>query len=74
MEEACTTQERIFLLRDNVQMDTTTDEEDSTSAETELATLPGPTQPDQLFKQISTDDLLVTQQSQLFCRNIRQNI
>lgn len=81
MDEACTPQEEIFLLGDNFQMYTTTFEEDPTSlylddssADTAFATLPGPTQSYPSFKQISAQDLLVAEQSALFCHKIRQNI
>lgn len=81
MEEDCTNQERILLSRDNFQTDNTKIEEDETSlhledssADTAFAKLPSPTQSYPLFQQISTEELLIAQQSDPFCRNIRQKL
>ena len=75
-------QEGIFLSMDNVP-DQTPDTDDSLSelndiedytADAVFATLPDPVPSDPMFQQISIEELLVTQQSDAFCMDIRRRL
>lgn len=83
-EETSNTHDHIFRSSNNNnydQIDSSTVDEEKTSqylydssTDDFFATLTGTTKNDPLFQQISTEELLFAEQSDSFCRNIRQRL